>query len=174
MAALALPEYRLPMTLTEDQYGIHRSYYVGTSAALSQRREKSFWFPAAAGKYNVVVLSSQVPMWVEPTLRAYSQIQELADDWDSYGAKKVNHDLIRSSLLVLTQVMGPLSPVPSVVPLADGGLQLEWHRKQQDLEIVFPVDDTPQFIYQNRATGEEREGFANDVSSLVQLLRDMA
>jgi hypothetical protein len=66
------------------------------------------------------------------------------------------------------------SPAPAVVPLGDGGLQLEWHRKQQDLEVVFPADDTPQFFYQNRSTGVEQEGFACDVLNLAQLLRKIA
>jgi hypothetical protein len=70
--------------------------------------------------------------------------------------------------------MEPATPAPSVVPLADGGLQLEWHRKQQDLEVAFPTDDPPQFFYQNRTTGASQEGFANDVSNLAQLLRNIA
>ena len=174
MAALALPDYRLAKTLTEDEYGVHQNYYVGTSAALSQRKEKSLWFSSAEGSYNVVILTNQIPLWVEPTLRAYSRIQGLTEGWDSYSGKRINRDLIKSSLLILTEVMDASSPVPSVVPLSDGGLQLEWHRKQQDLEIVFSADDTPQFFYQNRATGVEREGFASDVLSLAQLLQGIA
>ena len=66
------------------------------------------------------------------------------------------------------------SPAPAVVPLGDGGLQLEWHRKQQDLEVVFSADDTPLFFYENRTTGVEQEGFASDVAKLAQLLRKIA
>jgi hypothetical protein len=70
--------------------------------------------------------------------------------------------------------MDGASPAPSIVPLGDGGIQFEWHRKQQDLEITFAADDTPQFFYQNRATGVEQIGLASDVTNLAQLLRNIA
>jgi len=70
--------------------------------------------------------------------------------------------------------MEAASPAPSVVPLGDGGLQLEWHRKQQDLEITFAADDAPQFFYRNRAIGVEQDGYADDVIKLTQLLRKIA
>jgi hypothetical protein len=66
------------------------------------------------------------------------------------------------------------SPVPSVVPLGDGGLQLEWHRKQQDLEIVFHLDAVPTFYYQNRRTQKDREGFATDAVALAAVFANIA
>ncbi|MFY9855315.1 MAG: hypothetical protein WAK26_15700 [Terracidiphilus sp.] len=101
-------------------------------------------------------------------------IQTLPENWDSYGGKKVNRDLISQSLSVLGLIMDVASPAPSVVPLGDGGLQLEWHRNQQDLEITFPADESPQFFYLNRSTGVGQEGFASDVASLAQLIRNIA
>ena len=83
-------------------------------------------------------------------------------------------DLMNQSLSVLGSIMGATSPAPSVVPLGDGGLQLEWHRNQQDLEVVFAAEDAPRFFYQNRATGVGQEGFASDFMNLVQLLRGIA
>jgi hypothetical protein len=61
-----------------------------------------------------------------------------------------------------------------VVPMGDGGIQIEWHRRQQDLEIVFPADEAPRFYYRNRATGAEQEGFANEIAPLTRLLSDLA
>jgi hypothetical protein len=101
-------------------------------------------------------------------------IQTLPENWDSYGGKKTNLDLISRSLSVLGCIMEAASPAPSVVPLGDGGLQLEWHRKQQDLEITFAADDAPQFFYRNRAIGVEQDGYADDVIKLTQLLRKIA
>jgi hypothetical protein len=98
----------------------------------------------------------------------------LPDNWDSYGGKKINRDVIVQSLSVLQLIMEATSPAPSVVPLGNGGLQLEWHRKLQDLEIVFPSDDAPQFIYQNGATGAQQEGSTNNIATLVQLLRNIS
>jgi hypothetical protein len=57
--------------------------------------------------------------------------------------------------------------------LGDGGLQIEWHRRQQDLEIVVAADEAPRFYYKNRATGAEQEGLANQLGTLVQLLSNL-
>ncbi|MGA2185504.1 MAG: hypothetical protein ABSH47_20990 [Bryobacteraceae bacterium] len=51
----------------------------------------------------------------------------------------------------------PLNPPPRVIPLSSGGLQLEWHRKEIDLEVVFDRREEPFFHYRNRLTGDESE-----------------
>ena len=40
---------------------------------------------------------------------------------------------------------------------SSGGLQLEWHRKEIDLEVVFDRVEQPFFHYRNRLTGDESE-----------------
>ncbi len=52
------------------------------------------------------------------------------------------------------------SPLPGVVPLSDGGLQIEWHGKGRHLEIEFPADEAPKFYYYEDDTGEEIEDWA--------------
>jgi hypothetical protein len=124
--------------------------------------------------YRVVHRESIPPSWVEPTILALNAIHALPHNWDSYGAKPVNSDFIYQSLLLLGAVMQMSSPTPSVVPLGDGGIQIEWHRRQQDLEVVFSADEPAQFYYRNRATGARQEGLANQISDLVKLLGDLA
>lgn len=176
MAGHALPAFRPATALTENRFDSQWENFVASSAALTKPREHAFVFPSKGSAYRIIVTTNQLqaPAWVEPTMSAFIGVEMLPDNWDSYGARKINRDLISQSLSVLEQIMQATSPAPSVVPLGDGGLQLEWHRKQQDLEIVFPSDDSPQFFYQNRATGLEQDGFANDVMMLSQLLRDIA
>jgi hypothetical protein len=101
-------------------------------------------------------------------------VRSLPENWDLYGGKTVGSDVVVESLSILGQIMDAASPAPSVVPLGDGGLQLEWHRNQQDLEIVFPSDDVPQFYYRDRRAGIEQDGLASDFSNLARLLRGIA
>jgi hypothetical protein len=115
-----------------------------------------------------------LPAWIEPTVTALLDLQALPENWDSYGAPSIKKSLIEKVLQTLTNVMDEKSPVPSVVPLNDGGIQLEWHRHRQDLEIAFPVDDAPQFFYCNRETGEEAEGRPTRVSLIGKFVRDLA
>jgi hypothetical protein len=173
MAALAQPVFRSTMSLTESQLDSRWEHPVANLAAFTSPRKHSFLFPSKGSAYRIIVTTDQSPppAWIEPTISALIGVQALPEGWDSYGGKKISRDLISQSLSVLEMIMGTTSPAPSVVPLGDGGLQLEWHRKQQDLEIAFPAHDPPQYFYQNRATGGEQEGSASDITTLVQLLR---
>ena len=127
-------------------------------------------FQSGFFRYRVVTEAATMPKWIAPTLAALIDIQRLGPGWDSYTALPVKKDLVGRALLVLSAIMSVDSPAPSVVPLSDGGLQLEWHRRQQDLEIVFPADELPQFFYRNRATQEEQDGLAKDTSRLARLI----
>ncbi|MGD0292249.1 MAG: hypothetical protein ABSB30_00170 [Terracidiphilus sp.] len=182
MAAVALeysptqPMYRPSKALTDNQFESRRETSVASSAAFTKPRELAFVIPSEgrAQRILVTLTTDQLPTWVKPTISAIMGVQTLPENWDSYGAKKIKSDLFSQSLSFLGLIMDTTSPAPSVVPLGDGGLQLEWHRKQQDLEIAFPADDTPQFFYQNKTTGVEQEGSASDVANLAQLLRNIA
>lgn len=156
MAALALPVFGQTTTLTENQFEPRWKPYVATSAALTKPKEVTFIVPSEGSAYRIVVATERIPEWVQPTITAFMGIQKLSDNWDSYGGKKVSFDLIGQALSILGSTMEMNSPPPSVVPLGDGGLQLEWHRKQQDLEIVLTSDDVPKFYYQSRTGGASR------------------
>ena len=147
MAALVLPAFQPAAALTDDQFEPRWDHSAASLAALTKPKARVGVFPSKGNAYRIVVTTSQMPtpVWIEPTISAFIGIQALPDNWDSYGARKVNRDLISQSLAILESIMEATSPAPSVVPLAGGGLQLEWHRKQQDLEIAFSVDAPPQY-----------------------------
>ena len=176
MAAFAFPAIWRTGALTANEFELREEPTAASLAALTKRKEQSFEIASNGGTRYVIVTTHPlpVPAWVEATISALIGIQSLPDNWDSCGAKKINRDLISQSLSLLEQIMETTSPAPSVVPLGNGGLQFEWHRRQQDLEIAFPADEAPQFFYRNRATGTDQEGFASDVTKLISLLRGAA
>ncbi len=182
MAAFALPiqyplsAHRPVKGLTDSQFGLRQEASVASLAAFTRPRELVFVVPSDGSSYKILLPmdSNQLPAWVKPTISAFIGIQSLPDNWDSYEGKKVSRENIVRSLFVLERIMDEASPVPSIVPLGDGGVQIEWHRKQQDLEITFAADDTPQFFYQNRATGVEQIGFTSEFANLARLLRNLA
>lgn len=174
MATLALQGPLTTTALTEKQFATQWEFPAASSAALTGPREQAFTISSEASAYRVVLRNNSLPGWVKPTITAFVGIQSLSDNWNSYGSKSINRDLIKQSLFTLGLVMQADSPAPSVVPLGDGGIQLEWHRRQQDLEIVFTADEPPQFYYRNRASGGEQQGFANEIANLTRLLSDLA
>jgi hypothetical protein len=174
MATYALSDPLANTALTDDQFVSRWEYPAVSSVALTEPKEQAFTFPAKASIYKVVLRNNFLPDWVKPTISAFIGIQNLSENWDSYGGKAINRDLINQSLFTLGQIMKTDSPAPSVVPMGDGGIQIEWHRKQQDLEIVFPAGDVPQFYYRNRSTATAEEGLVSDTKKLIHLLIDLA
>jgi hypothetical protein len=174
MAATALRLNRPVRAMTEDVYDLGWEYPVGSSAAFDQKSNEYVSASGTANTSRIVVTTPNSPAWVAPTVSALSGLLKLQENWDSYGAKSPTEETVVHALLVLSQIMDFQSPVPSVVPLADGGLQFEWHRKQQDLEVVFPLDAEATFYYQHRVTGAEEEGFAADITKLANLLVDVS
>jgi hypothetical protein len=160
--------------LTENEFSPRWYPSVRTSAELTDPREKAWEYSSEASSYKVIYRTPSLPNWVRPTISGFTEIQRLPENWDSYHGRVVSRDLIKQSLFVLSHVMKPDFPAPSVVPLGDGGLQIEWHRKQQDLEIVFAADDAPQFYYRNRTSGNEQEGSVYNFTTLTQLLGELA
>lgn len=164
--------------LTESRFTPRFDYSAASSAALAEPSELEIRVPERTGTYRLVIKCFELagaapcfPAWVGPTIVAFSAIASLPANWDTYGARPVSRDVIRLALETLATVMQVNSPVPSVVPLADGGIQLEWHRKQQDLEIIFPVGAPPEFCYFNRGTDLEVEGLVNETEKLVSFLK---
>lgn len=96
-----------------------------------------------------------LPAWFDPLMQGFVDLLTLPPNWDSYGAGTIDSRIVQAALDCMNAVLGPNSPAPRVVPLSSGGLQLEWHRKGIDLEIVFTPGESPSFYYRNRTTGGE-------------------
>jgi hypothetical protein len=59
-------------------------------------------------------------------------LRDLKRDWDSYGAAPIDERVIQKAYEIWRQVSGSWS----VVPMSNGGVQLEQHRDGFDIEII--------------------------------------
>lgn len=87
--------------------------------------------------------------WPEVVYARLSELERLTEDWDSYGSKPVAPEVSARVRALLHQLMTPRTRTPQVVPLPDGGLQLEWHTLSSDLEICVPASGGASFFYQD-------------------------
>ena len=150
-----------------------------SSVAFASFRPREYVCRSARGRFVIVDPTgemSELPSWLTKTAESYERIAALSANWDSYGGAEPRIEIIEASLRILFFVAGavPKMPVPQVFPLYDGGVQVEWHRRGQNLEIVFPVDGPATFTYEHQVTGAEQEGFASDVQTLSTFLEKMA
>ena len=79
----------------------------------------------------------------------------LPPGWNSYGASPIREESVETTWRLLSCVLEPRMPLPYVVPLPTGGVQLEWHTERIDLEIEIEGPDRMAVYYQ--LGEEERE-----------------
>lgn len=100
----------------------------------------------------------EAPAWLMPTVQCLLDLLQLPRNWDGYGAVEIREQIAQKALMVLVEVMDNDAPAPSVVPLSDGGIQVEWHRHGHNLEIEFPAREAPSFYYYEGGGQVESEG----------------
>ena len=79
---------------------------------------------------------------MEVAVDAVNRLLRLPQGWDADGASAVSEVAAVTAVEWLDQLATDNTPVPHVVPLASGGLQLEWVAGGQAFEIeVGPAGD---------------------------------
>ena len=79
---------------------------------------------------------SREPEWLPMIVEKINYLLALPEDWDSYGAKRINEKAALNTLKLLLSVMEEKTPFPSIVPISSGDLQVEWHVFGINLEIA--------------------------------------
>jgi hypothetical protein len=90
--------------------------------------------PVADWKF-VVEDATRLPLWIVPTINLLDELRGLSRNWDSNGAEPIDQGCIVAAVDTLNFVMRDDAPPPSVVPTVHGGVQLEWHLRDIDLEV---------------------------------------
>ena len=80
--------------------------------------------------------------WIRRAVESLESLLALEEDWDSYGARKINQHAARAALILLENVMDDQAPSPSIVPTPAGNIQLEWHESEIDLEVEITPNST--------------------------------
>jgi hypothetical protein len=86
--------------------------------------------------------------WAMPVIRRCLELLALPADWDHHGAAPISPDALSPVLHFLRRVMRPQTSAPSLVPLSDGGIQIEWHQAGVDVEVPVRLTGVePLYIY---------------------------
>jgi hypothetical protein len=101
-------------------------------------------------------------------MRQFADLLRLPPDWDGYGANVIDPQPLVAAYRFSVDFLRINSPAPQVVPLSSGGVQLEWHREDVDLEIEFDVGSPPSAYFCDSAVGEEHECVLPEGTVLVR------
>lgn len=68
--------------------------------------------------------------------KQFKALEDLEPNWDSYGALPISMETLcmAEHMINVTQVPGV-----QIAPRPDGSVQLEWHTKELDMEILIKV-----------------------------------
>lgn len=118
--------------------------------------------------------STGVGRRLQPWLRSAAQtIERLArypDNWNGYGERRITPRAVDRAIRLLAIVALSDSPSPSaIVPVANGGLQLEWGDTGDVTVEVFPSGEAEGYHVDKDATWQLREG-----ADFAQLIRYIA
>src|SRR6266481_3845048 len=116
----------------------------------------------------VVLSETAAAPWEETVLNRLNSLFDLQENWDSYGAKRINQELVYVVLSVLDAVMQPHTPAPYVVPTPNGYIQLEWHRGGHDIEVEIASSANIQGLL-----GDREHDLSHDVRPLSRALREL-
>jgi hypothetical protein len=121
--------------------------------------------PYAAGLLiSGVPQKTAPPAWLSPTLRGFARMFNVMP-----GTSGARERHIANALAFLVAHVPDEAAAPSLSPLNDGGIQLEWHGGGIDVEVIFSDDADERGIYvRDKATKKELELTFSDASTFAQ------
>lgn len=123
------------------------------SYLLSEQPEARWSSQPLVAKFN----SSADATDFQKVLSKLELLLDLPPNWDTYRSKQIARTSFETTLALLFNIANSAARPPSVVPMSDGGLQLEWHTSKADLELtVSPTGDVEVFL--DMQDGETWEG----------------
>lgn len=129
-----------------------------------------------SGPEKVVSLSVEQPAanWLRSAITRIEDLTALAAGWDGYEASAIDAGVALQAVRFLLDHAYPAVPQPAIVPLADGGIQIEWHQGGIDLEISFSdqesgvfVEDHHTSLIEERPVSEASAVFLNLIGRLT-------
>lgn len=112
------------------------------------------------------VVAPDASPWYRAALDRISALTALAVGWNGYDALEVKGDMAIDAAVFLAKVAFPGIAAPSITPLADGGVQVEWHRGGLDIEVAFS-DEEPGIYIADRQGGEVELPLSEAVSAIA-------
>ncbi|MBV6325504.1 hypothetical protein [Duganella violaceipulchra] len=111
----------------------------------------------AQAVYRAISMSASNSSMLDAVRAKLAALRQLAYGWDGYRGVAVSHENAYFAAQLLSQICGPDTPTPAIVPGAVGDLQIEWHTAHGDLElhIVRPYDVRAFVSFANYGADEE-------------------
>jgi hypothetical protein len=100
------------------------------------------------------------PVWSCVLREAASRVRELRPGWDGPGSKAIARSAIfLAETIVRNAIEGrPAAVAPYLVPSGDGSVQIEWHERNGELELLVDENGSLYIWGRSHFYGQEFEG----------------
>lgn len=89
----------------------------------------------------------------------FEELAALDPGWDTYGSRPIDRDALREGQAFVERLLQQHIPIPSIVPVPDGGVQLEWSAGAVELELEFePGAAIAVFVCDDHEAGQQIDG----------------
>jgi hypothetical protein len=78
----------------------------------------------------------QVVTWAKEVTERLNHICALPPGWDGYRGRPTRFDVAQFAISLLRRISQPHTPAPVIIPLSSGGLQIEWHHDEAQIELI--------------------------------------
>lgn len=129
----------MPETSSDTLTAVAKSYTPNTrwSASSWVADPSQSWSAERATVTFEVTRATMRSQWFEHLLWRLRSLLSLRPNWNGYGELPV-HPASAKRVVALLNEISYVGDAPAVVPLPDGGLQLEWHHAERSLEVEVP------------------------------------
>ena len=115
---------------------------------------------ALIGAAGILSHTRQLPEWINRVEGRLSSLMRLGPDWDSYGAAAISHEIVRSAYgFILFLAAESRIPEPEISPTRNGGVLLEWHNGDHELEVQLVSKQAASYVYENANTNTTVTGY---------------
>lgn len=123
---------------------------------------------------NVIAFSPEkTPEMVRFVSSRYTHLLDLPNNWDGQGAHRISGDVFRFVIDIIYEIYGGRDkPNPQLVPLAYGGIQVEWHTEKGDLEVEVPRKLCFSLYFEDAKSGDVVESSGTNNFSQIENLLD--
>ena len=145
----------MPVSDAPPQYLIDRTVRVnvpsGSGSASGRSNDNS------GGQIFTANVKSPAAEWLRPAVAEVEELTSLAPNWNGYGAKSVDAGSAVAAVQFLLRAAYPNISRPDIVPVSDGGVQVEWHRGGVDFEVCFSPEESLVYVDKADAEGDPQE-----------------
>ncbi len=129
---------------------------IDTEATLTEARGPHYAFEQNLGQGAKIAVEfpGEKPLWFDQVMARIIRLLDLPSNWDSYQARAIDLDSVRTALRILSGTMQPETPLPQIVPTPRGTIQLEWHLRGIDLEVEALPSGLLHISYEDSKSGE--------------------